>query len=698
MKKWILLLTIALASLAVTVLVSACGGFFCTNTPIDQSAERIIFTVNGDGTITTTVGINYQGAAEDFSWILPVPSIPELGVGNVFSMNTLQQLTEPRFVQPPNYCRNIFGYYGRGGGGGDAMFVEEGQVGPYDFAILGSEDATEVLNWLRENGYRVEETMEPLLDIYVDEGMFFVAMKLSQDSDVGDIQPIKLTYSAEHPSIPIRLTAVAAVEDMPILVWIFADTQYTTENFANPSPNMGAYQALHQVNEVGNFPQFKEFDFDADLGIFVTRVQEFYWGERDRLQAEYDGKAFITEFAGPSNELAERNGGNLGGDPTLQPLIEQFSYVTRLRAQMSPAQMTLDPVFVPAPDKSDLLVFDLSEDVDPLHYWGCSSRSLVESDIFDTLPAGRTQLPFDDVPSEIAHPDDWQLSEFISQADNKDHQFFVFAPQAVTSNDVAEAMRGNSDTPMLVISPKPGGSSNISQLLYFQNGVYDVEFRASPESYQETNSVVLRPFTHEDISGGYLLAIFTTDDDWRANQAMYTAMARYPRSYEYYLDDDLRHTLMFGVPSWQSVQHYAYPSMFAYPDGWIERLDEDGVLIVEPKDESMPAEIRLLAPAMFGYFQTDGAELMVADVLAQYNVEDANIEGIQVALMSCEPDHSPTVTFQNEDTQGVIAFNRYHALVITSQDNTISPDLMQSIADTFFAPTVDAFSYLECQQ
>lgn len=71
----------------------ACGGFFCTSVPIDQSAERIIFTINDDNTITAIVGINYVGAAEDFSWVVPVPSVPELDVADVSLINTLQQST-----------------------------------------------------------------------------------------------------------------------------------------------------------------------------------------------------------------------------------------------------------------------------------------------------------------------------------------------------------------------------------------------------------------------------------------------------------------------------------------------------------------------------------------------------------------------------------------------------------------------------
>lgn len=158
------------------VMTSACGGFFCTTTPIDQSAERIIFLVNDDETITAIVGINYSGAAEDFSWVVPVPSPPVLDVAETQSINALQLATDVQFNLPDRYCDDLFYYNGRGGGGDGGMFVEEGHVGPYDYAIIGSEDPNEMIAWLRDNGYRITPEMEPLIAVYVEEDMYFLAM------------------------------------------------------------------------------------------------------------------------------------------------------------------------------------------------------------------------------------------------------------------------------------------------------------------------------------------------------------------------------------------------------------------------------------------------------------------------------------------------------------------------------------------
>ena len=67
----------------------ACGGFFCSNFPMNQVAENILF-IQGEGTVTTHVQLQYSGSASDFAWILPMPSVPELAVSHNQIFNQLQ--------------------------------------------------------------------------------------------------------------------------------------------------------------------------------------------------------------------------------------------------------------------------------------------------------------------------------------------------------------------------------------------------------------------------------------------------------------------------------------------------------------------------------------------------------------------------------------------------------------------------------
>ena len=76
---------------------AACGGLFCQVVPINQAGEQIIFRRDGD-MVTAVVLIQYVGEAEDFSWVVPVPGIPDLSAGSDLVFAPLESTTRPQFV------------------------------------------------------------------------------------------------------------------------------------------------------------------------------------------------------------------------------------------------------------------------------------------------------------------------------------------------------------------------------------------------------------------------------------------------------------------------------------------------------------------------------------------------------------------------------------------------------------------------
>jgi len=340
-NKFISLL-IAVMILAVpTGAAFACGGLFCQNVPVDQNAERIIFTQNHDGTITALIQIQYTGAAPDFSWILPIPApigeddlaVPETAV-NAF--RELELSTNPVFLPPPlPECALQEGLAFSAvaedsvEAGGVEIFAS-GEVGPFSFDVIGSDDPRALIDWLRDNNYRVTPDMEPLINVYVEEGFSFLAMQLLPGEGVDSIAPIQLTYPSEQPMIPLRLTAVAANPNMAVLVWIYADRQAVPVNFAHMQ-----------------IP-------DSSL-TFFTFGGNNYRQLMGETADEFGGQAFITEYAAPTRELPV-------GDPLLQDLARRFAYVTRLNTVISPEEMTVDPVFAYDPQAKDVSnIHDLTE-------------------------------------------------------------------------------------------------------------------------------------------------------------------------------------------------------------------------------------------------------------------------------------------------------------------------------------------------
>lgn len=291
----------------------ACGGFFCTNAPINQQVERIIFTQSGNA-LSAYVQINYTGPDAEFAWVVPVPSVPEVDVAPVEMFTELDALTAPQYIGPPlpEWCPVPLAASADSAGGGVTVF-SSGEVGPYGFDVVGSADPQALISWLKDNGYQITPEQEPLVQVYVREQMLFLAMKLRPGQGVQDIEPVKMSYVSDRPMIPLRLTAVAANPNMGVLVWLLGDTQYESDNYAK----------LEVTDDEIQF-----FPFGGSN----------YFGLRQQKIDSVNGLGFITEYAGPSSALTAT-------DPDLRALLSRYPYLTRVYTEISPEEMTIDPTF-----------------------------------------------------------------------------------------------------------------------------------------------------------------------------------------------------------------------------------------------------------------------------------------------------------------------------------------------------------------
>lgn len=319
-------------------MVLACGGLFCQNSPVDQNAERIIFVDNGDGTISAIVQIQYTGFDEDFSWILPIPEpIPaeaiEVPETAVTAFTELETSTNPIFIPPilPDCANVVFSESAQSApGDGGVNVYASGEVGPYGFDVIGSEDQNALVSWLKEHNYRVTPEMEPLINVYIQEKFYFLAMRLLPEQGVQDIQPVQITYHTAKPMIPLRLTAVAANPDMAVLVWFFADSQMVPANYAH---------IVVPDNKL-TFYTFGGNNYRQLMGDTANQT---------------NGQAFVTEYAAPTSNIAFN-------DPLLKELSQKHRYLTRLNTVLSPEEMTLDPVFDVDASLADVSnVHDLSQ-------------------------------------------------------------------------------------------------------------------------------------------------------------------------------------------------------------------------------------------------------------------------------------------------------------------------------------------------
>jgi len=335
----------------------ACGGFFCGATtlePVQQNAERILFEVNVDGTITTNVEIRYIGDPADFSWVVPVPVTPVLDVDTpADTMALLDDATRPLVIPPPTKCSAAPSPFpGRAFGADSSLSAPEDggvdvedlpQVGPFLPQVIESGDADLLIAWLNDNDYLITPAMEPIVADYVAQGMKFLAMRLEPGAATADITPIGITYDATEPMIPIQLTGVAAEPEMGVLAFFAAESRYESTNWAN-------------------------FEIDpADVRAHPRNGAENYYPLVSWQIDQAGGQAFITQSAGSLRDAADTAINNWSWNEDyaasiahLESLRNQYGYLTRLYSRASSWEMLTDPSFVATTGGDVSNVIDLS--------------------------------------------------------------------------------------------------------------------------------------------------------------------------------------------------------------------------------------------------------------------------------------------------------------------------------------------------
>jgi hypothetical protein len=280
----------------------ACGGFFCSQAAgVNQAAERIVFAQNDDDTVTAVIEIQYQGPADKFSWLLPISSVPQgdqIAVASSLAFQRLQQATNPQYQlttriegtcdQDPEDDFDLSGEASAGGassagdGHGGVTLEASGLVGSFEWAVISvaaglPEPADAAVSWLQENGYDVPQGAPGLLGPYLADGLHLLALRLQKGASTGSIRPIVLTYAATKPMIPIKLTAVAANDDMGVLTWVLGSARAVPKN----------YYSL-ELNEA----RINWFNPALNYNNVVTAAAD-----------EAGGQGFVTEYADSTSTL-----------------------------------------------------------------------------------------------------------------------------------------------------------------------------------------------------------------------------------------------------------------------------------------------------------------------------------------------------------------------------------------------------------
>ncbi|GLV55697.1 hypothetical protein KDH_25410 [Dictyobacter sp. S3.2.2.5] len=312
----------------------ACGGLFTSTnqTRVSQDTERLLISIGAQKT-TLYEQIRYQGDAHDFAWVLPVATVPTVNTASPALFNQLETLTAPRFFEPAakncdsvDIMKSLFGggTYSSGAGApatsSKVDIYAGGSVGPFTYQVIRSGDAGALTSWLRSHQYVVPANTSDLIQPYVQNHMYFLAMRLRAQGSVANIAPVQVTFPTvmKQVTIPIHLAAADIQQRMRMEVSILASQRFGPQN----------YQEVH-VHP------------DSIPSTDPDPVQK-YGQIADSAIQQAGGYGVVTEYAQPISPYA------LSSYMSDKPVSN--AYLTRFYTSYTPNLMQRDPTFVPRPD------------------------------------------------------------------------------------------------------------------------------------------------------------------------------------------------------------------------------------------------------------------------------------------------------------------------------------------------------------
>ncbi len=245
----------------------ACGGFFGPpDNNVFSDAQQVLFQRDGDE-ISVEYLVKYEGEADQFGWVIPVPGdldADDVEVGEPEFLDELESRTNPwtRYESDDSGCNAL-----RFGGSDKSLSVDggfdtgslsdngvnvvgDGTVGPFDFVILEATSTDALIEWLEtetldeKTGEVIKQAFElgnsgNALNAYVDAGGFkFLAVQLNetweeeQETDTGwwaepSQASLKLTYEGTQMRYPALLSSASTAETQRTSVYVIGPERAT---------------------------------------------------------------------------------------------------------------------------------------------------------------------------------------------------------------------------------------------------------------------------------------------------------------------------------------------------------------------------------------------------------------------------------------------------------------------------------------
>jgi hypothetical protein len=333
MKKIVNLGMIWLGVFLMTAVSYDTGQGYCVLFPqngrdIFGVAQRTML-VFGERQVSLIPQVHFEGDARDFGILVPTPAEPQLSTvgANIFSEASF--LTQPIIRQTSNGCgcdgdNQIFSPVLRAeladassrveNSASGVVIIQETIVGMFQAVVLQASSAADLTQWLNENQYKFDPADSDLLQQYVDDDWFFVAMKLDPNQVpqfvnqwwAATTSPAKITFDfdgSQSLTYPLKISSISTNENAEVLVYTIGNDPLRFPDAKLEYANAIDEEEADAIAE--SFPTLAQF---AREGTFVTKLRRVF----SKSEMQNDIQITVTEDREEFREVRYMNNSSVG--------------------------------------------------------------------------------------------------------------------------------------------------------------------------------------------------------------------------------------------------------------------------------------------------------------------------------------------------------------------------------------------------
>ncbi len=190
---------------------------------------------------------SFKSEADDFGFLVPSPSQPELSESGNGAFPFLQKLTEPEIRKVPRPRGGVgcgcAGSAPMAAGKADVAEVrvlEEKMVAGFAAAVLEADSPNALVKWLKNHGYAFSSEVEAWAKPYVEAKWKITALKVAKSKDEKEEKGVaagalRMTFKSDRPLFPYREPdSKSAAEELGarhrlLRIYFLADARYQGE-------------------------------------------------------------------------------------------------------------------------------------------------------------------------------------------------------------------------------------------------------------------------------------------------------------------------------------------------------------------------------------------------------------------------------------------------------------------------------------